>query len=77
MALAGQRCETLLDTRMRNVRAQYIQADEIWSFVAKKDKHVRVDDPDEFGNQWIFVAMDEQTKLVPSFMSGSAHGKRR
>jgi len=70
LLLAGQRCETLLDSRMRNVHAQYVQADEIWSFVAKKDKHVRVDDPDEFGNQWIFVAMDEKTKLVPSFVIG-------
>jgi len=70
LVLAGQRCETLLDARMRNVHAEYVQADEIWSFVAKKDKHVRVDDPDEFGNQWIFVAMDEQTKLVPSFVIG-------
>ncbi len=39
-------------------------------YVGKKDKHVRVDDPEEFGNQWIFVAMDEQTKLVPSFVIG-------
>ena len=38
--------------------------------MGKKDKHVRVDDPDEFGNQWVFVAMDEDTKLVPSFMVG-------
>jgi len=70
LVLAGRRCETLLDSRMRNVHAKFVQADEIWSFVAKKDKHVRVDDPDEFGNQWIFVAMDEQTKLVPSFVIG-------
>src|ERR1019366_4753695 len=35
-----------------------------------KDKHVRVDDPDEFGNQWVFVAMDEETKFVPSFVVG-------
>ena len=38
--------------------------------MGKKDKHVRVDDPDEFGNQWVFVALDEETKLVPSFMVG-------
>ena len=70
LVLAGERCANLLDSRMRNVRAKYIQADEIWSYVAKKDNHVRVDDPNEFGNQWIFVAMDPQTKLVPSFVVG-------
>jgi IS1 family transposase len=55
---------------MRNVRAKYIQADEIWTYVGKKDKHVRVDDPEEFGNQWVFVAMDAETKLVPSYIVG-------
>ena len=70
LVLAGERCAALLDTRMRNVRAKYIQADEIWTYVGKKDKHVRVDDPDEFGNQWIFVGMDPQTKLIPSFVVG-------
>jgi IS1 family transposase len=66
----GGNCTALLDSQIRNVHAKYIQADEIWTHVGKKDKHVRVDDPDEFGNQWVFVAMDEQTKLVPSFVIG-------
>jgi IS1 family transposase len=70
LVLAGNRCEALLDSKMRDIHAQYIQADEIWCFVGKKDKHVRIDDPDEFGNQWVFVAMDEKTKLVPSFVIG-------
>jgi len=66
----GQNCAVLLDSQMRNVRAKYIQADEIWTYVGKKDKHVRVDDPEEFGNQWVFVAMDAETKLVPSYIVG-------
>src|ERR1039458_6300027 len=70
LVLAGERCVALLDSRMRNVHAKYIQADEIWTYVGKKDKHVRVDDPEEFGNQWIFVGMDPQTKLIPSFVVG-------
>ena len=66
----GNHCATLLDSNIRNVRTKYVQADEIWCFVGKKDKHVRVDDPPEFGNQWVFVAMDADTKLVPSFVVG-------
>ena len=66
----GNNCTGLLDSHIRNVRAQYVQADEIWCFVGKKDKHVRVDDPPEYGNQWVFVAMDADTKLVPSFVVG-------
>ena len=40
LVLAGERCGALLDLRMRDIRAKYIQADEIWTFVSKKDKHV-------------------------------------
>jgi len=66
----GDRCTTLWDEHVHNVRARYVQADEIWCYVGKKDRHVRPDDPAEFGNQWVFVAMDEETKFVPSFMVG-------
>ncbi len=66
----GDRCANIMDERMRNVRCPFLQVDEIWTYVGKKDKHVRVDDPDEFGNQWVFVALDEETKLVPSYMVG-------
>jgi hypothetical protein len=44
--------------------------DEIWSFVAKKQRNVRVEDPDEFGDAWVFVAMDAQTKLIPAYAVG-------
>jgi hypothetical protein len=49
LVLAGERCTALLDSRMRNVSAKHVQADEIWCYVGKKDKHVRVDDPAELG----------------------------
>jgi len=66
----GDRCNSLMDGSMRNLRCGFVQCDEIWTYVGKKDKHVRVDDPEEFGNQWVFVALDEETKLVPSYMVG-------
>lgn len=70
LVFAGERCIELMDTAMRNLRCEHIQADEIWSFVAKKRRNVKVDDPDEFGDAWVFVAMDEQTKLIPSYVVG-------
>ena len=70
LVLAGERCIALMDTAMRNLRCEHIQADEIWSFVAKKQRNVKVDDPDELGDAWVFVAMDEQTKLIPSYIVG-------
>src|SRR5438105_6451968 len=43
LVLAGERCITLMDTTMRNLRCKRIQADEIWSFITKKQRNVRVD----------------------------------
>jgi hypothetical protein len=54
---------------MRNLKCNFIPCDEIWTFCFKKQKRVRKDDPDEFGDQWVFVAID--AKLVPSFPSAN------
>jgi len=70
LVVAGERCIALMDTRMRNLQCKRIQADEIWSFVGKKDRNVKVDDLDEFGNAWVFVALDAATKLIPSYIVG-------
>src|ERR1039457_860772 len=70
LVLAGERCIALMDTQMRNLRCKRIQSDEIWSFVTKKQRNVRTDDPDEFGDAWVFVAIDADTKLIPSYMVG-------
>ena len=70
LVLAGERCSRLHDSRMRDLVCNYIQCDEIWCFVGKKAKRVRPDDPIEMGDQWVFVALDAQTKLVPSFAIG-------
>ncbi len=66
----GENCAALLDSHIHNVHAKYVQADEIWCYVGKKDKHVRSDDSPELGSQWVFVAMDADSKLVPSFVVG-------
>ena len=70
LILAGERCIALMDTQMRNLRCKRIQADEIWSFVGKKDRNLKVDDPAELGNAWVFVAIDAETKLIPSYLVG-------
>jgi IS1 family transposase len=70
LVLAGKRCQRLLDSKMRGVKCNYLQADEIWTFCFKKQRRVRKDDPAEFGDQWVFVALDQESKLVPYFEVG-------
>jgi hypothetical protein len=51
LVLAGERCEKLMDKEMRELPCRRIQCDEIWTFLMKKARHVRKDDPAEFGDQ--------------------------
>ena len=55
---------------MRNLPCRRIQCDEIWTYVGKKKRHVKPGDAPELGDQWIFVALDADTKLVPVFLVG-------
>jgi IS1 family transposase len=68
---AGQRCDSVMREWMKNLRCKRIQADEIFSFVFKKNKNIRTgESSDEIGDQWVFVAMDADTKLIPAFTVG-------
>jgi IS1 family transposase len=66
----GQNCELLLDSKMQDLGCRYLQFDEVWGFIGKKERHVRVADNPEFGDVWTFCAIDSETKLVPSFLCG-------
>jgi hypothetical protein len=56
-----------------DLRPKHLQLDEVWTFVAKKARNVRRDDSRELGDQWVFVAIDAETKLIPSFYVGKRH----
>src|SRR5438128_1115622 len=66
----GEGCAKLLDTKMRNLSCQYLQFDEIWGFIGKKQRHVTDTDNKTVGDVWTFCAIDADTKLVPSFKVG-------
>jgi IS1 family transposase/transposase-like protein len=70
LVVAGQKCAALLDRTMRNLKFKYVQCDEMWTFCFKKQKRVRRADPAEFGDQWFFVAIDSETKLIPCYVVG-------
>src|SRR5205085_2500702 len=72
MLRAGRACRFLLDRRMRGLQLAHLQCDEIWTFVYKKQAHLQGDEhaDETIGDQFLFVALDEQTKLIPSFVVG-------
>jgi len=66
----GQGCARLLDAKMRDLTCRFLQFDEIWGFIGKKEKHLSIGDDPTLGDVWTFCAIDSETKLVPSFRCG-------
>jgi len=66
----GRGCEMLLDSKMQDLNCHFLQFDEVWGFIGKKERHLRVDDNPGYGDVWTFCAIDAETKLVPSFLCG-------
>jgi transposase-like protein/IS1 family transposase len=73
LIVAGERSGKLMDTMMRDLHPRYLEFDEIWCYVGKKRRHVRTGDSPELGDQWVFVAIDAESKLVPVFHVGKRH----
>lgn len=72
----GKRCETILDERMRSLSCKIVQLDEIWTYVAKHERFVRPDENRiQVGDQYVFVAMDSETKLIPAFRVGKRNAE--
>jgi len=61
------------DKAFQNLKCKRVQCDEIWSFCYAKQKNVPKNKQGVFGygDVWTWVAMDAESKLVPSFMVGN------
>jgi IS1 family transposase len=71
MVRASEGSKKLMDEKFRNLHFKQIQMDEIWDYVGKKQRHVsEQEDNGQVGDLWAFVAIDADTKLVPSFLVG-------
>ena len=71
MVDVGGGCANLMNEEMRDLSCQRLQVDEIWSFVGKKQAQLKPgDDRSRLGDQWTFVALDPDTKLVPTHLVG-------
>lgn len=66
----GENCQKLMDERFQGLVFNALELDEIWGYVAKKQRHVKPDDPTTFGDAYCFIAQCPQTKVVPCFMLG-------
>jgi IS1 family transposase len=64
----GDACAKIMDEKMRGLTCNQIEVDEIWGFIGAKRKNAnRVG---AYGDVWTFIALDAETKLIPSFIVG-------
>jgi IS1 family transposase len=68
----GKACADYHDVTVRNVKAQQVQCDEIWSFVYAKDKNVADAEaaPSGAGDVWTWTAIDRDSKMMLAFEVG-------
>ncbi|MCA9125018.1 MAG: hypothetical protein H6822_19740 [Planctomycetaceae bacterium] len=82
IVLFGTACRKFLDDRMHGLKMTHLQFDEQWTFVGKKQSRLTVDEKEtcfNMGDIYLWTCVDEQTKLMPSFLIGkrSADNARR
>jgi IS1 family transposase len=66
----GFACANFQDGALRNLPCKRVEADEIWSFILKKQKRVRGDEEGWAGDVWTYTAICADTKLCVSYLIG-------
>jgi IS1 family transposase len=74
---AGQAAAWYQDRVFQSLDCKRLQIDEVWGFVAAKQKNVATMKRPQFdaGDAWLWLATDAQTKLVPCWHVGTRDGE--
>jgi IS1 family transposase len=69
---AGDRCKTLMISKIVNLPVKDVQADEIWGFCYKKEKERLEQEKDVYGigDAWCFVGIERHSKLILAWHLG-------
>ena len=70
LVLVGEKCERIMARKIVNVQVRDVEADEVWSFIGKKEKRVRPEDDQNLGDCYTFVAIERHSKLVLNIAMG-------
>jgi IS1 family transposase len=73
---AGRAAAWYQDRVFQSLTAKRLQVDEIWGFVAAKQKNVKAmkRPQSDAGDAWLWLATDADTKLVPCWHVGTRDG---
>lgn len=75
LLIAGERCEKLMNRVIQDVPVRDVQADEIRSFVGKKEKKKTNEDDETLGDCYTRVGIEARTKLILAFVISKRTGK--
>jgi transposase-like protein/IS1 family transposase len=72
LVLAGDRCNTLMISKIQNLSVTDVQVDEVWGFVQKKEGHKLPEEQAaaQIGDAYCFVGIERHTKLVLAWHLG-------
>jgi transposase-like protein/IS1 family transposase len=72
LVLAGEKCERLLNEKIKGLAVRDVQADEMWGYVGMKERTKKRNGSDDptFGDAYTFVAIERHTKLVLAWHLG-------
>jgi transposase-like protein/IS1 family transposase len=72
LALVGERCEKLMDDRIKKLKVKEVACDEIWGYVGMKARtksRKKITDG-KTGDAWCFIGMERYTKLILAWHLG-------
>ena len=72
MVRFGFACVLFLEKEMQDLELRHLQIDEIWTYCRKKQGRCigLEDDIADIGDQYLFTALDQDTRLIPTFRIG-------
>ena len=69
----GNKSQELMEGHTKDFHCKRLQIDEIWTFIKKKERRLTLQDRfknPSYGDQYVFVALDADTRFIPIFMVG-------
>ncbi len=69
----GKKCIWIQESLVKDVKVKFVEADEIWSYVAMKDrtKAAKEIESDQIGSAYTFTAIEAESKLIVAWHLGT------
>lgn len=72
LSLVGDKCEKLMEDRIKGLSVNDVQCDEVWGFIGMKEKTKvkQGKDVEGIGDAWTFTAFERSSKLILAWHLG-------